>query len=116
MFDAPCVPVYVRVAGDKQQVAIDAGLPDRNIISIKSKGWNVAVETAYRFVRGAGFGQLSAPARGGKLEVLQMFLGLDDQNYRLLAAFLINALKPTGPYFILLVEGEQGSGKSFSVK
>ncbi|OYR17417.1 hypothetical protein CEV33_3874 [Brucella grignonensis] len=113
MFDAPCVPVYVRVAGDKQQVAIDAGLPDRNIISIKSKGWNVAVETAYRFVRGAGFGQLSAPARGGKLEVLQMFLGLDDQNYRLLAAFLINALKPTGPYFILLVEGEQGSGKSF---
>ena len=40
-------------------------------------------------------------------------LGLDDQNYRLLLAFLINALKPQGPYFILLVEGEQGSGKSF---
>ncbi len=113
LFDAPCVPVYVRVAGDIQQVVIDTGLPDGNIVSIKSNGWNVAVETDYRFVRGAGFGQLSTPERDGKLEVLQTFLGLDDQNYRLLAAFLINALKPTGPYFILLVEGEQGSGKSF---
>ena len=47
---------------------------------------------------------------------LKEFLGLDDHNYRLLFAFLINALKPQGPYFILLVEGEQGSGKSFSAR
>jgi hypothetical protein len=65
-------------------------------------------------LRGAGFKSLPLPeATNEGLERLQKFLGLNNQNYRLLLAFLINALKPEGPYFILLVEGEQGSGKSF---
>ncbi|MGX5709267.1 bifunctional DNA primase/polymerase [Brucella lupini] len=113
LFEAASVPVHVRVAGDAQRVVIDTGLSNGSIVSIESSGWEVVVETNYRFVRGAGFGQLSAPQSGGKLEILQSFLGLDDQNYRLLVAFLINALKPTGPYLIVLVEGEQGAGKSF---
>ncbi|WP_196108535.1 bifunctional DNA primase/polymerase [Brucella intermedia] len=113
LFEGTSVPVYVRVAGDTQQVVIDTGLPNGSIVKIDSSGWKVNFESDYRFVRGAGFVQLPAPEEGGNLAALQLFLGLDDQNYRLLVAFLINALKPTGPYFILLVEGEQGSGKSF---
>jgi hypothetical protein len=44
---------------------------------------------------------------------LQSLLGLEDTAFYLFIGFLVNALKPSGPYMALLVEGEQGSGKSF---
>lgn len=113
LFDGPTVPVYVRVAGDEQRVVIDTGQPNGSVVEIDSIGWKVGVEAKHRFVRGAGFGTLPLPQSGGELASLRSFLGLDEQNYRLLIAFLVSALKPAGPYFILLVEGEQGSGKSF---
>lgn len=113
LFDSAKVPVHVRVAGDEQHVVVDTGQPNGSVVNIDRNGWKVGSEAAHRFVRGAGFGTLPVPEKGGSLASLQPFLGLDDQNYRLLVAFLVNALKPGGPYFILLVEGEQGSGKSF---
>lgn len=113
LFDGSTVPVYVRVAGDEQHVVVDTGRQNGSVVNIDRNGWKVGVEATHRFVRGAGFGILPLPQNGRALVALQSFLGLDEQNYRLLVAFLVNALKPTGPYFVLLVEGEQGSGKSF---
>ena len=51
--------------------------------------------------------------REGDLEDLRALLDLDEPTWPALLAFLIGALNPHGPYFCLLVEGEQGSGKSF---
>ncbi|MER9680368.1 bifunctional DNA primase/polymerase [Mesorhizobium sp. M0184] len=114
LFDGPSFPVYARVAGDTKSISIDLGRQDGRMIKISPDGQTIESNIAHKFVRGAGFESLPLPeASGGGLRRLQSFLGLDDQNYRLLLAFLINALKPQGPYFILLVEGEQGSGKSF---
>lgn len=113
LFDGSTVPVNVRVAGDEQHVVVDTGQQNGSIVNIDRNDWKVGVEATHRFVRGAGFGTLPIPEKGGELARLRSFLGLDEQNYRLLVAFLVNALKPNGPYFVLLVEGEQGSGKSF---
>jgi hypothetical protein len=113
LFDRPKRRVDVRVAGDASNVVVDLGDDEGNIIQIDRDGWRVSTSVPHKFLRGAGFGALPMPVSGGDLQALKDFLGLDDQNYRLLLAFLINALKPNGPYFILLVEGEQGSGKSF---
>lgn len=114
LFDSPSLPVFARVAGDGSTVAIDLGTEDGRIVLIEPEGWSFEATTAHKFVRGAGFRSLPLPETGDdSLRRLQTFLGLDDQNYRLLLAFLVNALRPEGPYFILLVEGEQGSGKSF---
>lgn len=106
-------PVHTRVAGDEQMVAIDLGLMDGRFVQIDRSGWQIGQPASRKFVRGAGFEALPVPQAGGDLTRLRQFLGLDEHNYRLLIAFLLNALKPQGPYFILLVEGEQGSGKSF---
>ncbi|MGQ4274939.1 bifunctional DNA primase/polymerase [Terrihabitans sp. B22-R8] len=113
LFEGATRRIDIRVAGDDQKIEIDLGTRDGRTVAITSDGWKVNPTSLHKFVRGAGFDVLPEPARGGSLRVLQTFLGLDDQNYNLLIAFLLNALKPTGPYFILLVEGEQGSGKSF---
>lgn len=114
LFDSPSLPVFARVAGDNNMVAVDLGVEDGRAVTIGPDGWSIETTTAHKFIRGAGFRSLPLPETGkDSLRQFQAFLGLDDQNYRLLLAFLINALRPVGPYFILLVEGEQGSGKSF---
>lgn len=114
LFDSPSLPVFARVAGDGSTIAVDLGTDDGRVVRISREGRSIETTSAYKFVRGAGFGSLPIPEDGDdSLRRFQTFLGLDDQNYRLLLAFLINALRPKGPYFILLVEGEQGSGKSF---
>ncbi len=115
LFDGPPYPVFARVAGDGRAVSIDLGHDDGSTVLIEPDGWTIESTVSYKFVRGAGFGELPLPVSSSieDLYWFRNFLALDQQNYRLLLAFLINALRPTGPYFILLVEGEQGSGKSF---
>lgn len=114
LFDKPALPIFARIAGDAGSVAVDLGTEDGRVVQITPFGWSVETATVHKFIRGAGFRSLPVPEIGGdSLRRFQTFLGLDDQNYRLLLAFLISALRPDGPYFILLVEGEQGSGKSF---
>ncbi|WP_457663749.1 hypothetical protein [Sinorhizobium medicae] len=112
LFDGSEYPVFARVAGDGKNVIVDIGAADGRVIKIDNAGWSVEAGSRLKFVRGAGFDVLPIAERGGSLTKLKNFLGLDEHNFRLLIAFLINALKPHGPYFILLVEGEQGSGKS----
>jgi hypothetical protein len=113
LFSGPEKDVHLRVAGDRNHVEIDLGRADGAVVQISPSGWNVVPRAINRFIRGAGFQELPEPVRGGSLSELQELLGLDDTNFRLLLCFLINALKPGGPYFILIIEGEQGSGKSF---
>lgn len=113
IYEGPKHRVYSRVAGEPSSIEIDLGRSDGRVVQIKSGTWAISQSTQYRFVRGSGYGELPLPVVGGSLSDLQSLLRLEDDNFRLLLAFLINALKPTGPYFALLVEGEQGSGKSF---
>lgn len=113
LFDGPTYPVFARVAGDNEIVTIDIGASGGRVVKIDKTGWSIEMGSRLKFLRGAGFESLPVPEEGGSLAALKDFLGLDEQNFHLLVAFLINALKPQGPYFILLVEGEQGSGKSF---
>jgi len=113
LFDHPALPVHVRIAGNAKRILVDLGGDDGEMVQITAGGWQISPSYDFKFIRGSGFRPLPRPQADGDLRSLGAFLGLDEQNYRLLLAFLINALRPVGPYFILLVEGEQGSGKSF---
>lgn len=104
--------VHTRTAGDVRGIEVDLGRRDGPVVRITRDGWTVTSAASFRFVRGDGFGELPEPAQGGRLRDLQTFLRLDEENFLLIVAFLLNALRPGGPFFILLVEGEQSSGKS----
>lgn len=112
LFDGNKRDIYSRIGGNADVVEIDLGTRDGRTVRITGEGWEVSSEAMHKFIRGAGFDPHPDPVRGGSLRMFQEFLGIDDCNFYLLVAFLLNALKPTGPYFILLIEGEQGSGKS----
>ncbi len=64
------------------------------------------------FTRSKGMLPLPEPS-AGSIEGLRPFLNLADENsFILIVAWLVGALRPKGPYPILVLNGEQGSAKS----
>jgi hypothetical protein len=53
------------------------------------------------------------PERGRSVEILKPFLNLSNENdFVLIVAWLLAALRPGGPYPLLAISGEQGSAKT----
>jgi len=72
--------------------------------------------TNIRFLRGAGMlplvnPDLTAPASEFPA-LIKNFVSADDETLMLLIAWLLGTLRPEGPYPVLTISGEQGSGKS----
>ncbi len=105
--------IYVRIAGRGGNVYLDLCDAERRIVEISPGGWNVITDAPVRFRRPPGMLALPAPVRGGSVDDLRPLLNVpDDDAWILIAAFLLGALHPHGPYFVLVLVGEQGSGKS----
>lgn len=60
-----------------------------------------------------GYEGAARAAAGGSLDLLRKHIRLiDDGSFSLLLAYLVQALRPEGPYPALALVGEQGTGKS----
>ena len=56
---------------------------------------------------------LPEPTRGGSLDLLRQLLHLDSERlWMLVIGWLLGTLAPRGPYPVLTLLGEQGSGKT----
>lgn len=112
-FAGACKAVFTRIGRLDSDVVIDLGGSDGRAVHITAAGYQVVHRSPVHFVRTAGMLELPEPVPGGTLRDLQRLLALPEKTYTLVLAFLINALRPGGPYLCMLIEGEQGSGKSF---
>jgi hypothetical protein len=104
--------VYIRVAGDADRIFVDLGEPSWSVVEITSEGWDFARESPVRFRRTSGQRPLPSPIRGGNINALRDFVNCKDEDFILLVAWLGAALRPVGPYPVLVLTGEQGSAKS----
>ncbi|MDA8204261.1 MAG: hypothetical protein M0Z49_16195 [Chloroflexi bacterium] len=120
-FGGPTRPVFVRVAAVDDAIYIDLGDPAWQVVEVTAAGWRVLTDSPVRFRRPFGIGRLPYPVRGGRLEELREYLNVGDGDdgdarLRLLVAWLLGALHPTGPYVTLVLYGEQGSAKSATAR
>ncbi len=113
-------PVFLRVApgqmaadtaGEKCYL-VDLADAERRAVSIGPEGWEVVDRPPVHFWRSAGLGELPVPARGQSLGILAKYVNVQEFHFPVLLAWLTAALRPVGPYPILVLEGEQGSGKT----
>jgi hypothetical protein len=112
-FDAPELEVFVRVGGVDGRIYLDLGDENWRAVEIDTTGWRVIDKPPVRFRRAAGMKSLPEPVRGGSVEALREFLNVRSDHYFVLAvAWLIAALRHSGPYPVLVLSGEQGSAKS----
>lgn len=104
--------VAVRISRHKNCVYIDLGRPDGLIAEIDENGWRVVQRAPVKFWRPPGLGELPLPTEGGDISAIKALLNLEDQSWHRVLGFMLNSVRPQGPYFCLLIDGEQGSGKS----
>jgi hypothetical protein len=114
-FDGPEKPVHIRVAEHAGSIFLDLCSPQREVVEITPNGWRILPgdQAPVKFRRMRSMRPLPRPVKGGRLRDLQTLLGIrEERHWRLLVGFLLAALRPRGPYPVLGLHGEQGSGKS----
>jgi hypothetical protein len=112
-FDAPERAVSMRVAECPGRLYLDLADEHWRAVAIGPDGWRVLGCPPVRFHRSPGMLPLPVPERGGSIKILQPFLNLSNQDdFVLVVAWLLVALRPDGPYPLLAISGEQGSAKT----
>jgi len=115
-YDGPTIAVHVRLAEHQGVIYLDLGTDDWSAIAITSDGWHITPEPPVRFRRPRGLLPLPVPARGGSISELLEVLNIKPDDRILVAAFLLYCFNPNNPKPILMLSGEQGSGKSSTAK
>lgn len=107
---------YRRATGENGHVYVDLGDPTWQAVEVSASGWNVVSNPPVRFVRNRAMRPLPIPQRGGCLSDLRQFINSDEQGWTLIAAWLLAAAIPCGPYPVCVLTGEQGTAKSTTSK
>lgn len=112
-------PVYRRVASLGDEVWIDLGTDERSAVRVTAGGWSLEQKPGVMFVRPGSSKPLPVPERGKSILQLRKYVSSDplaaaddDDNYLLVLMWLLAALRGVEPFPILVIQAQQGSGKS----
>jgi hypothetical protein len=113
--------LFNRVAGVAGDPSFYIDLCDSAWQSVEISSWGWQVVTSYEvplvFRRAPGMAPLPLPERGGSLEELRRFINVGtDDDFILLVSWLVGVMRPTGPYPVLGLYGQQGSAKTTTAR
>ena len=112
----PKHPIYTRIAEHEGAVYIDLADDEWRAVRVTPAGWEVVSNPPVRFRRPNGLLPLPTPEHGGRLDEMRRFINVTDEEWPLVAAWMVAALAPSGPYPVLILGGEQGSAKSTTAR
>lgn len=92
---------------------IDLCNPAWQVIEVRPSGWKVVSGRDLPFVRSSSMRPLPEPEGGEGIDTLRQFVNTErEADFMLSVAWLLAALGGRGPFPILMVQGQQGTGKS----
>jgi hypothetical protein len=107
---------YHRVAAVDEKIYLDLCREDGKAVQISAEGWKVIDKPPVVFLTKKDMAPLPIPKPGGNVEALREFVNVTEEDFALYLGWLLDAFKGRKPYSVLVVNGEQGSGKStFSI-
>jgi hypothetical protein len=111
---APTYKLYHRTARINGKIYLDLGRPDWQMVEICGAGWRMieGKDCPAKFRRPKSMKELPMPEQGGDWQGLRKIVNLDEHNWSLLLAWLSWCFFPERPHPLLLLNGEQGTGKS----
>src|SRR5262245_442116 len=110
--------VHLRVAEFDGKIYVDLCDEAWRVVEITPDAWRIieAAKAPVLFTRRGGMQELPEPVEGGDLAELREFINCkesqDNDSWALVTGWLAMCFHAHGPYPILSVGGEQGSGKS----
>lgn len=108
----PAQELALRVADRDEVLWIDLGDATGDVIRVDRRGWGIQAESPVLHRRTALTAPLVRPSPSGDLARLWELLNVAEADRPVLLAFLVAAWMPNIPHPILLLTGEQGTGKS----
>ena len=115
--DGDLQEVYLRVANLGDHIYIDLGTPDLDIVEISKEGWQIIpAPSSINFIRKNSTTPFPIPEKGGHVSELNRFVNMDDTQFKLAVGWIVGALAGKKPYPLLILQGEQGTGKSTATK
>jgi hypothetical protein len=113
MYDGDEHEVCVRVGAHNGRIYIDLCDSRWRAVEMRVDGWNIVDDPPIRFCRTDGMRALPEPQRGGSIDALRPLVNVkDERDFVLVVAWMLAALRPRGPYPILVLTGEAGTAKS----
>jgi putative DNA primase/helicase len=109
--DGPQYDTFIRVGRHGEKLYLDLCDAGWRTVEITATGWSVVKDAPIKFLRSSSMRPLPEPERGGMIEELHLNVRSDD-DFKLVVAWLVAALRENGPFPILVTNGEQGTGKS----
>jgi energy-coupling factor transporter ATP-binding protein EcfA2 len=100
-------------------ILLDLADSESHSVEISSKGWEPKDGVTFAFERGVHTGELPQPQKPdqGSLHSLRELLNIPaGENWTRTLAWLTVAMRPEGPYPILVLRGPSGSGKSTTAR
>ena len=113
LFNGNEYPVFTRFAEYNGSIYLDLVNERWESVEITAAGWRVISNPPVKFRRAKGMLSLPNPIVGGSIEELRPLVNVpSDSDWAQVKAWLVQSLRPTGPYPILGLNGEAGSAKT----
>ena len=109
-------PVELRIAEHDEGLLIDLGGLSGQAIVVRPGRWDLADRSPVPFKRNALTAPLPIPTKGGDLTGLRDLLNVSDATWPLLRGWLVASLFPSIAHPVLMLGGEQGTGKSTAAR
>jgi len=116
-FEGATCEIHTRIAQHDGNIYLDLANKNWEVVKINSESWEITKTFPVKFRRPKGMLPLPRPIQRGKVSRMVSLLNIKDQEgWVLTIAWLVGALRPKGPYPILMFLGPQGSAKSTQVR
>ncbi|HEY9869844.1 MAG TPA: hypothetical protein V6D08_11815 [Candidatus Obscuribacterales bacterium] len=115
-FDGPEHKPATRIAELDGKMYLDLCNDQWQVVEIDATGWRIVDHPPVKFIRHRGMLPLPTPEQGSNADLgdLRELLNVpDDSSWRLLLASMVAMFRAVGPYPVVVIIAEQGSGKSF---
>jgi GNAT superfamily N-acetyltransferase len=112
-YAGPVEAVHLRTGTAYGGIVIDTGAADWSVIEVTDNGWRIRHQHGVNFRRTTKATALPIPMRPD-FSLIWKYVNVEESDRVLVAGWLLAALRPHGPFPILLLLGEQGTGKSYS--
>jgi hypothetical protein len=119
VYDGPEKEVFCRIAQHGDAIYIDLGDPEWRAIEVTREGWCVVSEYPVNFRRAKGMLELPVPIENdpdAERHFRECINVQTDDDFALVKAWVLGALRPTGPYPVIWLKGPQGSAKTTTSK
>jgi putative DNA primase/helicase len=114
--NAPEAEVHVRVAFVGGRIYFDLADDLGRAVEIDPEGWKVIDKAPVHFIRPPSMRPLPAPEQGGSIQELRSVINAADDDFVLIVAWLLDALRHDRGHPLLIVNGAEGTAKSTLVE